>query len=244
MIAADRPFVLLDDARSEGASPARLYRDPVETIVARTRDEVSEALERLRGETQHVAGFVGYEAGLAIEPRLATLGNDTPLPLAWFGLFEGYEEIAADAVARFLPDPAGGWTAAPRPRLDRPAYDAAFERVADYIAAGDIYQVNLSLRADVACAGHPLALYAGLRSRARAGYGGVVWTGEDWLLCLSPELFFALKDGKVTTKPVTLGLVGHGRAEIVSGISDGETVVARAGTFVRDGDLVTPVATN
>ena len=54
----------------------------------------------------------------------------------------------------------------------------------------------------------------------------------------------SVKDGKVTTKPVTLGLVGHGRAEIVSGITEGETVVARAGTFVRDGDTVTPVATN
>lgn len=54
----------------------------------------------------------------------------------------------------------------------------------------------------------------------------------------------SVKDGKVTTKPVTLGLIGGGRAEIASGITDGETVVARAGTFVRDGDLVTPVATN
>lgn len=54
----------------------------------------------------------------------------------------------------------------------------------------------------------------------------------------------SVKDGKVTTKPVTLGLVGDGRAEIASGISAGETVVARAGTFVRDGDVITPVATN
>lgn len=54
----------------------------------------------------------------------------------------------------------------------------------------------------------------------------------------------AVKDGKVSTKPVTLGLAGGGRAEIVTGLAEGETVVARAGTFVRDGDLVTPVATN
>lgn len=54
----------------------------------------------------------------------------------------------------------------------------------------------------------------------------------------------SVKDGKVTTKPVTLGLSGGGRAEIASGLAEGETVVARAGTFVRDGDLVTPVATN
>lgn len=53
-----------------------------------------------------------------------------------------------------------------------------------------------------------------------------------------------VKDGKVTTKPVTIGLAGGGRAEIATGLVEGETVVARAGTFVRDGDLVTPVATN
>lgn len=54
----------------------------------------------------------------------------------------------------------------------------------------------------------------------------------------------SVKDGKVTTKQVQLGLAGDGRAEIVSGVSDGESVVARAGTFVRDGDMITPIATN
>lgn len=54
----------------------------------------------------------------------------------------------------------------------------------------------------------------------------------------------SVSEGKVTTKSVQLGLAGDGRAEIVSGISEGETVVARAGTFVRDGDVITPVATN
>lgn len=48
--------------------------------------------------------------------------------------------------------------------------------------------------------------------------------------------------GKVTTKPVKLGLTGDGRAEIETGIGEGEAVVARAGTFVRDGDLITPIA--
>jgi HlyD family secretion protein len=54
----------------------------------------------------------------------------------------------------------------------------------------------------------------------------------------------AVKDGKVTTKKVTLGLIGGGRAEIASGLAEGESVVARAGTFVRDGDMITPVAAN
>lgn len=53
-----------------------------------------------------------------------------------------------------------------------------------------------------------------------------------------------VKSGKIATRKVTLGLSGGGRAEIATGLAAGETVVARAGTFVRDGDLITPVATN
>lgn len=50
-----------------------------------------------------------------------------------------------------------------------------------------------------------------------------------------------VRDGHVETRRIRLGLIGNGIAEIVSGVSEGETVVARAGTFVRDGDTVTPV---
>lgn len=53
-----------------------------------------------------------------------------------------------------------------------------------------------------------------------------------------------VSDGKVVTRKVELGLAGGGRAEIASGVSEGETVVARAGTFVRDGDVITPIPTN
>lgn len=209
MLSPDRPFVLLDDARVTGAASARLYRDPVATIVARNRRDVAAALDAMRRETRHVAGFLSYEAGHALEPRLAALGGDAPLPLLWFGVFEGYEEIPAADVAALLPDPHSAWAGSPRPALGRADYDAAFARVADYIAAGDIYQVNLSFRAEVPVAGHPLALYAGLRARAQAGHGGIVWTGKDWLLSLSPELFFALHDGKVTTRPMK-GTAGRG----------------------------------
>ena len=51
-------------------------------------------------------------------------------------------------------------------------------------------------------AGHPLALYAALRQRARAGHGAIVFTGTHWLLSLSPELFFTLEGGKATTRPM------------------------------------------
>jgi HlyD family secretion protein len=50
-----------------------------------------------------------------------------------------------------------------------------------------------------------------------------------------------VEDGTVTTRPVTLGARAGDMVEIASGLSEGEEVVSRAGTFVADGDKVTPV---
>ena len=198
----ESPFVLLDDARSGKASPARLYRDPLEIVTATDAASLAALLDRLAAGDAHWAGFLTYEAGLLLEDRLADRLRPSGLPLGWFARFAGYEEIAPDDVAALLPDAAGGWTGTPRPTVAQSEYDAIFAKVQALIAAGDIYQANLTIRAEVSTAGSPLALYAGLRNRAKSGFGGVVWTGSDWLLSLSPELFFALHDGKVTTKPM------------------------------------------
>lgn len=192
---AGEPFVLLE---FEGG--ARLYRGPAEVVEARTPDSVRPALERLRG--RHAAGFISYEAGHALEPRLAPLASRADAggpPLLWFGLFEGWQAVDPDAL---LPDPAGAWAAKPRPLVRREAHEAAVARALDHILAGDIYQANLTFQAEVATAGHPLALYSAIRPQARAGWGGVAFTGAHWLLSFSPELFFTLQSGRVTARPM------------------------------------------
>ena len=196
------PFVLFDDARGAQAAPARLYRNPIRIISTNQRTEVASLLEELRGIGQHWAGFIAYETGLALEPKLGSLTRQSTLPLLWFAQFDRCEEIDPAEVTQQLPDPAGGWLGRPKPEIDQPTYAEALARVKGLIEAGDIYQANLTFQNRVSTLGHPLALYAGLRARAKAGYGGIVWTGNDWFLSLSPELFFALHEGKITTKPM------------------------------------------
>ena len=41
------PFILLDDARSDGASDARLYEDVLELVIARRPEEVESALAQI-----------------------------------------------------------------------------------------------------------------------------------------------------------------------------------------------------
>jgi HlyD family secretion protein len=50
-----------------------------------------------------------------------------------------------------------------------------------------------------------------------------------------------VNNGRIETRVVSTGLSGGGWVEIKSGLAEGETVVARAGTFLRDGDAVEAV---
>jgi transketolase len=48
------------------------------------------------------------------------------------------------------------------------------------------------------------------------------------------------KDGRVETRAVTVGIRAGGLAEIVEGVSDGDWIIAKAGTFLRNGDRIRP----
>jgi para-aminobenzoate synthetase/4-amino-4-deoxychorismate lyase len=209
MIAADAPFILLDDARRTDAEPARLYTNPLRTISATSAADLPALFDGLRLAQQaghHAAGYCAYEAGYALQNVTAAKAimqpEDGDEYLAWFGIFEDYQSVDAAVIAALLPPAIGAYLSPIRPAIDRKSYADHFAKVQEYIRAGDIYQANLTFRAIAQYAGDPLALYAAIRPNAAAGYGGVIWTGKRWFLSFSPELFFALKDGRVTTKPM------------------------------------------
>ena len=76
------PFILLDDARacaSGAGAGARLFESPLEVFRALRPEEVAETLaaaEAAQAESGGtLAGFIGYEAGLALEPKLRPLAG-------------------------------------------------------------------------------------------------------------------------------------------------------------------------
>jgi HlyD family secretion protein len=50
-----------------------------------------------------------------------------------------------------------------------------------------------------------------------------------------------VRDNRVETRSVTVGLIQAGKAEISEGLSEGDAVVVRAGAFLKDGDRVRPM---
>jgi para-aminobenzoate synthetase/4-amino-4-deoxychorismate lyase len=195
-----KSFLLFDDARPGGQ--ARLYHSPHAIIRADRMDEVEPALHSLQGAVRggaHVAGFLAYEAGYALDPALASAVRKGDGPLLWFGLFDSFEEGPAD---QWLPDPAGALASAPHPLVGEDAYLAAAERVREHLLAGDFYQANLTFPCEVAFAGSPAALFAQLRKSGGGGWGALIRQADGWLLSVSPEQFFTLRDGVIEARPM------------------------------------------
>ena len=204
------PFVLLDDARSSGAADALFYENPQQVFVAHRPEDVRSVLaeaEAARAQGGELAGYIAYEAGLALEDRLASLADAKTGgagPLVWLGLFDAPERIAAEDMPAWLSARAQGpGSVGPlEPQLSPGGYEQAFERLQEAIRAGDIYQANLTFPLAGNFTGDPLGLYAALRPAAQAGYGGVIFDGSHWLLSLSPELFVSLKGSEAKAKPM------------------------------------------
>ena len=198
-----------------GAEPSFRLVEPVGVLEARRPAEVPtvvDAAEAAAARGLWVAGMVTYEAAPGLDPalRVRTRTEGDPfaeLPLAWFALFEARQETTLPAPPEEpSPPPASAWT----PSIGREAYDAAIERIHDHIAAGDTYQVNLTLRLRASVAGDPKGLYRDLCYAQRGAYSAYLDLGRYRVLSASPELFFRIDGSTVATKPMK-GTAPRGR---------------------------------
>src|SRR5499427_1085911 len=210
------PYVLLDDSLTPGGR-SLLYTDPEEIISASVPGEVNAALDAVAvglARGLHAVGFFSYELGYCLESELTTLLPDSrSVPLFWIGLFRAPQPLD-DAATRAWLEAHG---AAERAKISdlrlswsRDQYREAFNRVEDYIAAGDVYQINLTLKYLFAFEGDPVALYAALRRKQRVAYGALIHTEDRDILSLSPELFFRREGKHMSTRPMK-GTASRGR---------------------------------
>ncbi|MEZ5796506.1 MAG: aminodeoxychorismate synthase component I [Paracoccaceae bacterium] len=200
-------MILLEHGPS--GSPA-LFDAPRTVIAAWKPAEVARALaqaEAARTAGAWLAGYIAYEAGYVLEPRLARLmPRRRPGPLVLLGVFDG-PQPAGPALDRAATEGLATTMTAPMPVIGRRAYGNAARRVFGYIAAGDCYQVNLTfpMRAQLA-QGTALGLYGAFRRTGAVGHGAYVDLGAGHgpvIVSRSPELFFHLDPaGKITARPM------------------------------------------
>lgn len=196
------PFVLLESHSAARDPDSYAFSGACGEIVARTAAEVIPALEALQkavAEGLHAAGYIAYEAAAGLDPVLRTRppATDGP-PLLIFGLFRERLPTAPGTLQCKGQYTLSDW----RPSVSRAEFDAAIGRIRDYIAAGDSYQVNYTFRMRARLQGDDRALYSDLCRSQRASYCAYLDLGRYRILSASPELFFALRDGELTSRPM------------------------------------------
>jgi para-aminobenzoate synthetase / 4-amino-4-deoxychorismate lyase len=168
-----------------------------EVVRADEAGQVKGALRRIEAAVERgafAAGFVSYEAAGGLDSALA-VKEPGRLPLVYFGLF--------DACRPCPSPPAGDYSLAPwRASLGPAAYAKKLAAIQRHITSGDTYQVNLTWRLRSRFKGDDRAFFDHLCRAQEAAYCAYVAFEDQRLLSASPELFFELRDGLLTTRPM------------------------------------------
>ncbi|KAF0218471.1 MAG: para-aminobenzoate synthetase / 4-amino-4-deoxychorismate [Geobacteraceae bacterium] len=181
----------------------------VEEIAAHSRQEVIPALRRVEAAAaggMHAAGFVSFEAAAGFNRELVT-HPPGHFPLLWFGIYtQRSAALVKEKHEKGGSFEASGWTSS----MSRETYAAAIDRIKEYIASGDTYQTNFTLRQRFRLKGEPFAFYRNLCRAQRAPFCAFLDIGRFQILSASPELFFELRDGLLTARPMK-GTATRGR---------------------------------
>lgn len=117
-----------------------------------------------------------------------------------------------------------------RTSYNQQEFEEAVRRVQEYIAAGDVFQVNLSVRQTKNTNLEAEAIYEVLRSINPSPYMGLLRFPEFQLVSASPELLIRVKGNQLSTRPIA-GTRRRGRTEaediaLVHELLDNEKEVA------------------
>lgn len=147
------------------------------------------------GIGQVYVGYLSYDFARRLEPALSPRADTFQLPLGAFATAaSGTEKIKP--FAKSSNERIGS-------TFTRTQYLRAVQRCIDYIAAGDVYQVNLSQRFTVQLREEPRAIYDRLQSRHPAAYGAFLDFGDYQIISNSPELFLCVTpDRRIITRPI------------------------------------------
>ncbi|NTW52324.1 MAG: aminodeoxychorismate synthase component I [Chlorobiaceae bacterium] len=185
------------------------FSDPVETLPLFSGDDIALWFGRLEARLERgfcLAGWLGYEAGCALDTALSGCGRpmDGQSLLGWFGVYARPERFGPEAIAAedelVSADPYTiselGFELSEAEYLDRIA------RLKEQIASGNVYQVNFTGRCRFNFDGSPEALYVAMKRRQPSPWSAYLNTGDRFILSFSPELFFRQEGLEIETMPM------------------------------------------
>ncbi len=198
------PYVFLETLRF-GPYDKRslLFEYPVEVLLYRPGDQVDRFFARIEQALEQgfwLAGFFSYEFVYWLLPELGPLKRlKLGVPLAWLGVFKHAKDFSCPFKVKDK-----GALDLTRAGTDLPyeRYAVILQKIKDYIAQGDVYQINFTFRYLFDTPNTPEELYLALRARQKVSYAALIRTPEFSVVSFSPELFFRAQRRRIWTSPM------------------------------------------
>ena len=221
-------FVLLETTKvKEGEKTSLLFTDPVERLICTGKDNPFDFLNQVQKKLEqgwYLAGWFAYEFGYLLEPVfsaqsqlisdriVADLGVfpkpaeydhnlKTSLHGTWFSDADDekpHQHSSSYSIVNVRPD------------KKEDDYLAAIKAIKEYIAAGDTYQVNFTLKLLFDFHGSPIEFYKTLRENQSVCYSAYIQSVGQQVMSFSPELFFRKSGMACTVRPMK-GTLKRGR---------------------------------
>jgi aminodeoxychorismate synthase component I len=194
-----RQILDFNDTRIEGAHPFAVCERFAE-LPALLRDGAR------RFPEGGALGFWSYEAAHKWEPRAwstVQAGQLPPFRLVFYRELKRTDSPLPTVQAPVLKD-------VPDEQSARDFYLAGVGRIKTLIAAGDIYQANLTHRFQLETPHSPTEVYERLRALGNAPRGALLEWDDFSIVSNSPETFLTLRNGVLESKPIK-GTIGRGK---------------------------------
>ena len=200
------PYAIVDFRTGHDRASRRLvFAEPLRVWRAETIGRVGVVLheaDRAARSGGWVVGFVAFEAASAFDPAFDA-PPATSLPLAWFAAFPPPFDAPDEKDEQPRIPPTGEpIELEPKTELGDARYADAVRRIHEYIDAGDVYQVNLTVPFIAPRRASTRALYGRMRRAQGGAYSCLLDLGDAQILSASPELFFERRGDVIRSRPM------------------------------------------
>ena len=170
----------------------------------------SNLLESLKKADEYIKqgfsgfGLIPYEAGYLLEKKLNKLldGNDALLKFYFFER-DKVQVIPSEEIEFAFDDELNRYQIN-KFNLDTAKEDFfnSIDKIKNYIAEGDTYQVNYTIKGKFKLEGDLISLFKQMIFNQSAKYSAFINTGDSFVLSFSPELFLSVDKKIITVRPM------------------------------------------
>lgn len=202
-----QPFVFLETAAFDKENKnSFLFKELEDILIFRYGDDLDTFFTKAEDYLKRgfwLCGYFSYEFGYFLEPALASLRQNHPFPLAWIGVCKKPCRISRnnhkpaaneDKLKYCLKNITSN--------LTPQEYLLQISKIKDYLKEGLTYQVNFTFKVKFDFSGRIFDFYSSLKGAQPTSYMALINTGQEYIVSLSPELFFRIGKKRIFVRPM------------------------------------------